>query len=218
LIQGFFVRRASIAGFSVLIALLGCSGEESGASATDAGLDAAPDTGAGGAGGAAGAGGSSGAGGASGGTDAGGAGGSSVDGASGAAGSGAADAAADAIDDATAEAPGCPSGVPGADSDGDGTADESDCLPCDPNVHPNVTAWQSVPRTDGSWDYDCDGLEELEYPSAGKCAQPGCVLQQGFYKVPPCGGAGEKIAWCAPNGLSCTTQYESSGSSKQRCR
>lgn len=207
------VQRLALLG----LVLFGCSGEDGDgkASPVDAGSDthaaqdgSPPDAGSGGTGGSAGGAGSAGA-----------AGSAGSAGSAGVAGTvGAVDAGADAIEDAASEAAGCPSSAPGADSDGDGTVDADDCLPCDPNVHPNVTAWHSVPRSDGSWDYDCNGVEELEYPTAGKCAQPGCVLQQGFYKVPPCGGAGEKIAWCKVNGYSCTTQYESSGSSKQRCR
>ncbi len=125
----------------------------------------------------------------------------------------------DSGDDANDAVLPCPSNVPGVDSDGDGTPDTDDCLPCDPNVHPNVTAFSTVPRPDGSWDWNCDGIEELQYPAAGKCVgPPNCSPQQGFYSVPPCGGKGEKISYCLSYPYYCGIQWESTNSSTQGCR
>ena len=125
---------------------------------------------------------------------------------------------ADASADGGEADAGCPpAGIPGADSDGDGTNDENDCLPCDPLVHPNVTAWHTKPRSDGSWDWNCDGNEEKQY-GLGKCVYPGCTKKQGFYKVPACGGKGQLISYCITNKYSCGTQWASSGSTTQGCR
>ncbi len=123
-----------------------------------------------------------------------------------------------AAQDAAAQDAGCdPAGIIGADSDGDGFNDEDDCMPCDPLVNPNA-GFHPVPRSDGLWDWNCDGVDEKQYPTTGKCVYPGCTKQQGFYKVPACGGKGELIAYCISNTYSCGIQWASFGSTTQSCR
>lgn len=41
-----------------------------------------------------------------------------------------------------------------------------DCDDNDPDVHPGQTRFFTVPRADGSFDYDCDGIERKQYGSA----------------------------------------------------
>ncbi len=62
------------------------------------------------------------------------------------------------------------------DVDGDGVSvNEGDCDEGDPDVYPGQAAFFLNPRDDGSYDYDCDGVEELEAEPFAQCGSwPGC--------------------------------------------
>lgn len=120
------------------------------------------------------------------------------------------------------------------DADGDGYGDENaepveacdeipvgyvanadDCYDGNANAKPGQTAWFTVHRGDGSFDYDCDGSSETRYnqfpgwclmasddaPSTGwlcRCLiqdASGCVLYDGCV-VPECGEEGK---WTSTN-------------------
>ncbi len=81
---------------------------------------------------------------------------------------------------------GCLTYYPDADGDGFGdassagscqcepdstyiTTNNSDCYDGDADANPNQTAWFSSPRPDGSYDYDCDGVESKRWNAFYDC-------------------------------------------------
>jgi hypothetical protein len=100
--------------------------------------------------------------------------------------------------------------APDCDADHDGYTSLStpgctgnDCDDDDSNVHPGQTAFFTVERASGGFDYDCDGVEERAWSEALDCSLlGGSVLNgcegQGFSgSVPACGTSGSWIE-CAP--------------------
>ncbi|MCB9506938.1 MAG: putative metal-binding motif-containing protein [Myxococcales bacterium] len=58
--------------------------------------------------------------------------------------------------------------------------DNTDCFDGDPDAHPGSEVFASEPRPDGSFDMNCDGIVELEFPEAGRCAPyPFCNIDTG---------------------------------------
>ena len=64
------------------------------------------------------------------------------------------------------------------DIDGDGVEGPlgvgDDCDDTDPDVFPGQTAFFTAPRSDGSWDYDCDGVETLELIAVSSSSSTCC--------------------------------------------
>jgi hypothetical protein len=97
-----------------------------------------------------------------------------------------------------------PCGGPDDDCDGDGTTPAGgDCCDDDDRVHPGQDEWFAVPFycPDESWDYNCDGTEELEYEATSTLpidctdySRTTCEETQGWYdEVPDCGTVGHFV-------------------------
>jgi hypothetical protein len=93
----------------------------------------------------------------------------------------------------------------------------TDCDDTNANVKPGQTAFFTVARSDGSFDYDCDGAQTVEYSSLtkGSCMciwgpwGGGCGGDHGWKMstVPACGESGDFIAnGCAPDTVTQMTQ------------
>jgi hypothetical protein len=90
-----------------------------------------------------------------------------------------------------------------ADDDGAegalGTGDDCDDL--DDSVFPGQVTFFSTARNDGTYDYDCDGLETMQFPSGFTCiAHPGEPgWRSGIYPAspPPCGVGGTFGLYCS---------------------
>ncbi len=111
------------------------------------------------------------------------------------------------------------------DGDGDGHAASSlgvcgdDCDDSDANVFKGQTSWFTSPRASGGYDYDCNGVEELQYPSPGGCDDSSgfCVYTPGFKSAvatPVCGASAGFVSGC--DSL-CTKIVSSSGTVVQGC-
>lgn len=53
----------------------------------------------------------------------------------------------------------------------DWVSEPGDCDDDAADVHPGQTEWFEAPRGDGSYDYDCDGVEAYERPQLGLCPE-----------------------------------------------
>ncbi len=96
------------------------------------------------------------------------------------------------------------------DADGDGyTTADGDCDDGDPDVHPGQTLFFDTPSNSGSFDYDCDGVEEPQTEAEFDCPAASCVLiQEGWMDgVPACGNDARWGVSCAMES-SCTTQFD----------
>ena len=83
-----------------------------------------------------------------------------------------------------------------ADGDSDGVSCELDCDDEDPDVYPGQTAYFEVARADGTFDYDCDGLETLQHDALTTCDPPICGDEPGWFR-----GYGPGIPACGQEGL-----------------
>ncbi len=89
------------------------------------------------------------------------------------------------------------------DLDGDGvTVGDGDCYDDNPDVYPGQTAAFDVDRGDGSYDYDCDGVEQA---SALEFRDPTCDVSACLGREPGWLEAGGSISWdpcpdCVPLG------------------
>lgn len=45
-----------------------------------------------------------------------------------------------------------------------------DCYDLSRDVYPDAPGWRTVDRGDGSFDWNCDGIEELQYPVRATCS------------------------------------------------
>ncbi len=84
---------------------------------------------------------------------------------------------------------------PCIDHDGDGygspassscTYPEEDCYDYNPNAYPGSTYWSSTHRGDGSFDYNCDGVETKRWEGQADCVDwqpspPSCTPVWGWY-------------------------------------
>jgi hypothetical protein len=99
---------------------------------------------------------------------------------------------------------------------GDYTADSAtDCDDDDDAVNPGATAWASLPRSDDSWDWDCNGVEERQWLDVGSCSgSVVCDVIEGWSGgVAECGETALWVSSCS--GWSC----DESGSARiQTCR
>jgi hypothetical protein len=106
------------------------------------------------------------------------------------------------------------------DGDGDGFGDPSlpstlacvapagsvreatDCLDGSGDVHPGQTTFFATQRGDGSFDYNCDGVEQRSVETQGRCASTGfgfCVHHPGWVgtTVPACGESANFVISCS---------------------
>ena len=84
----------------------------------------------------------------------------------------------------------------------------SDCYDLSSDASPNQTSFFDVNRRDGSFDYNCDSIEEREAGRVGSCtlASGRCILSSGWVgSVPACGVTGLRISSCAFFISSCGT-------------
>ncbi len=114
-------------------------------------------------------------------------------------------------DDAAGEpdAPPCdgPMTVWYVDADGDGYGDlgggmdsctrppgfvgnHDDCMDTNANVHPNQPDYFPMERGDGSFDYDCDGVETALHTATTECFDWSCDGSGWYAGVPYCGQGG----------------------------
>ena len=85
--------------------------------------------------------------------------------------------------------------------------DASDCRDGSGNVHPGQTMFFATHRGDGSFDYNCDGVEEQGSATQGRCASNMfgfCVHRPGWVgtTVPACGESADFVnscTGCVPN-------------------
>jgi Notch-like protein len=109
----------------------------------------------------------------------------------------------------------CPGGYAGTncevkDSDADGYTADVDCDDSNPDVFPGQTAYFTYDRGDGSFDYDCDGIETKQYNSIFQ----GCSMSplnnicvgSGWSSVPYC-GVTATWKYCSGGILPCSTIY-----------
>jgi hypothetical protein len=76
------------------------------------------------------------------------------------------------------------------DRDGDGTSPcQGDCDDSQAAVHPQQRDFFAWPATSGSFDYDCDGQQELERPEPLACDN-GCKGNGWLGAVPGCAESG----------------------------
>jgi hypothetical protein len=100
------------------------------------------------------------------------------------------------------------------DADGDGWGDpgvrqcvppgeigwvdnDRDCFDADSRARPDQTDYLSQPRADGSFDWNCDGLEEIRWDRFGRCnpspfcslaeSQGGSAVFSWLTEIPECG-------------------------------
>jgi hypothetical protein len=121
-----------------------------------------------------------------------------------------------------------------ADSDGDGYGDpststvacsglsgwvsnSSDCYDGNAEANPAQSGYFEIDRGDGSYDYDCNGVNDAQYTSAGSCGGwPACATYAGWDShVRACGVTANYIISCNLTGLSCSETVESR---TQACR
>ena len=101
------------------------------------------------------------------------------------------------------------------DRDDDGESPSSlgtcglDCNDANKDVNSKQTMFFVAAYTTGltnSWDYNCDGIQEPQYPTIGKCVVSGtaCMLTEGWQSsVPPCGKAGKYMTGCLKSSFGC---------------
>ncbi|MEJ7730248.1 MAG: hypothetical protein WKG00_13650 [Polyangiaceae bacterium] len=112
-------------------------------------------------------------------------------------------------------------GKPSCDADGDGHQAEGacggdDCDDAAADAHPGQDAYFASPRSDGSFDWNCDGDAERETPIVACSGGLGCGLLEGdtgFEKEVECGDVAQ-LGSCG--GIPCT--FGASRDATQRCR
>jgi hypothetical protein len=124
------------------------------------------------------------------------------------------------------DAAGCTHFFPDADGDGFGDAAPGQtaclCAPTDPYVElsggdcfdqnadarPGQTGFFAADRGDGSFDYDCNGSETVQFSAFAFCGPaPVCGFTRGWLAgIPACGNDGEFLVDCG--GLSCQSVFQ----------
>jgi serine protease len=118
--------------------------------------------------------------------------------------------------DATAALERCGATAP-VDADVDGYTTATDCYDSSANAYPGATAYYTEERGDGSFDYNCDGLETQRYTTSFSCRLSGrsCRATPGWTSgTPECGATGDWATSCTKVGSTCiasgaTTQTQS---------
>jgi hypothetical protein len=98
-------------------------------------------------------------------------------------------------------------------------ANAQDCCDSDAEAHPGQTSYYSAPRQGcGGYDYDCDGSETRQYPTAASKTfwyPPGSSLPQACYcnsgwdggSVPGCGMSKYYLNYYSPMAMDCGCAY-----------
>jgi hypothetical protein len=111
---------------------------------------------------------------------------------------------ADGIKQTTTCPLGCQAGKCCTDGDSDSyTTCNGDCNDNDPLVNPDQNQFQTT-ASNGSFDYNCDGTVEKQYPDLADCQVSGgtCVGDGWDSQVPDCGDSGS-FASCYKKAASC---------------
>jgi hypothetical protein len=78
--------------------------------------------------------------------------------------------------------------------------DNHDCYDLNADAYPGAVSYWSIDRGDGSFDFNCNGSEELSYTTKGQCystSETGCSSSSGWDGyVPPCGQSGWIVTSC----------------------
>jgi hypothetical protein len=85
-----------------------------------------------------------------------------------------------------------------------GTCGGNDCCDTDNLAHPGQTSYFTSADKCGSFDYDCSGSNEPQYPGNLKCGgtgATGCTGGSAFIGAAPTCGAMGLYGTCVPNGL-----------------
>lgn len=77
------------------------------------------------------------------------------------------------------------------DADGDGSPASLDCDDSNANSYPGQTSYFIIPLTGGSFDYNCNGIKELQYQVQGSII-PACTVGWAG-TIPDCGMAGTYV-------------------------
>jgi hypothetical protein len=129
------------------------------------------------------------------------------------------DAPADVQDgsvfEASPDAPACDQDQDGYKKMGAG-CNGNDCCDSDPLAHPTQTAFFVAQDHCGSWDYNCNGKKDYQYPqnlTCGGIPLTGCTGGSGFLSVEDCDQSGSYgtckdngAAQCTPGGVFTQTQ------------
>jgi hypothetical protein len=108
----------------------------------------------------------------------------------------------------------CANGVPAAEADADGDdvmVCEGDCLDSNEIVFPGQGIYLPFDRGDGSFDYNCDGLESRRYPRGGCSPNPftgECFNQHWCDEVPDCGQSSRLALGCTNCLMICVLDEE----------
>ena len=98
------------------------------------------------------------------------------------------------------------------DFDGDGYDMDVDCCDQDARVFPGQTEFFIYPNNEGSFDYNCDGVEEMEWANLHQCHEGNdpCELREGGWRdyVPVCRGLGDLVRNCSPRTNECLAHSE----------
>ncbi len=125
---------------------------------------------------------------------------------------------ADGLKKTTACLLGCAAGACCVDADQDSvTTCAGDCDDAEPNVYPKQTAFFSTATKKGSFDYNCDQLEDKEVSTLVSCVRLGASCEGSGWQgsVPGCGVQGVFIS-CKPSGPSSCSHDQSQKA--QGCR
>lgn len=76
-------------------------------------------------------------------------------------------------------------------------SNDLDCYDANPNARPGQNGWFAVHRGDGSFDYDCDGSEQRQWPAPFFCSGNCDSFAPGWTaSVPPCGNTAQYAQAC----------------------
>jgi hypothetical protein len=108
------------------------------------------------------------------------------------------------------------------DQDGDGYIAEgacggNDCCDTDPSANPGQVTFFTSADHCGSFDYNCNGRIDYEYPTNLSCSGTSfnCMGGSGFTGAPACGSLAP-FCTCSPSGLGCAASCGMS--TQQGCR
>ena len=95
----------------------------------------------------------------------------------------------------------------------------TDCYDLNTQASPGATSYRATDRGDGSFDYNCDGVEDTRYSSTGVCSIYSlCAVSKGWSgSVEACGDSGSYISACAFN-VSTLNCSATTSSTTQTCR